>query len=198
MAHVTCWFVCHHDLSTMDKNVLRKIIRDRKHGYTPQQLQQLSDDITNALLAHPRIQAAHTILLYASMADEVKTGRLIKLLLEQGKTILLPVVVDDHHMKICHYSHDSEMTTSSYGIQEPQEETFTQYNEIDVVIVPGLAFDLQNHRLGRGKGYYDHFLSETPNIYKIGICFPFQIVDLVPTDDHDIPMDEVVYEDRKH
>ena len=198
MAHEPIGFVCHHYLSTMDKKELRKIIRDRKHGYTPQQLQQLSAAITNALLSHPRIQAAHTILLYASMADEVKTGRLIKLLLEQGKTILLPVVVDDHHMKICHYSHDSEMTTSSYGIQEPQEEAFTRYDEIDVVIVPGLAFDLQNHRLGRGKGYYDHFLSETPNIYKIGICFPFQIVDLVPTDDHDIPMDEVVYEDRKH
>lgn len=75
---------------------------------------------------------------------------------------------------------------------EPTGELFTDYDLIDVAIVPGMAFDREGHRLGRGKGYYDRFLAQLPHIYKIGICFPFQLVDKVPADVHDILMDEVI------
>ena len=74
---------------------------------------------------------------------------------------------------------------------EPTGEPFTDYEQIDIVLVPGMAFDAAGHRLGRGRGYYDRFLIQTA-CRKIGVCFPFQRVAEVPTDDHDVMMDEVI------
>ena len=71
-------------------------------------------------------------------------------------------------------------------------EQFTDYDKIDLALVPGMAFDAAGHRLGRGKGYYDRFLGEHPHIYKIGVCFPFQRVAEVPSEAHDVVMDEVI------
>jgi 5-formyltetrahydrofolate cyclo-ligase len=76
---------------------------------------------------------------------------------------------------------------------EPIGEPFTDYASIDVAIIPGMAFDNKGHRLGRGKGYYDRFLSQlTSKTKKIGLCFPWQLVDVVPTDKNDISMDCVI------
>ena len=63
---------------------------------------------------------------------------------------------------------------------------------IELVVVPGMAFDKQGHRLGRGKGYYDRLLPKLTNAYKLGVCFPYQYIEEVPTDEHDIRMDEVL------
>ena len=87
---------------------------------------------------------------------------------------------------------DRRVQTGSFGIQEPTGELFTDYDTIDVAIIPGMAFDAEGHRLGRGKGYYDRFLSRVPHLYKIGLCFSWQLVDHVPYDEHDIKMDEVI------
>ncbi len=176
----------------MSKQNLRQEMRQRKKAYGSEQLRRMSQPINEALLAHPRLMSAHTILLYASLADEVNTHELINTLLQQGKTLLLPVVVDDHTMKICRYTHDTNVGHGSFGIMEPQAEAFTDYEQIDLILVPGMAFDRHGHRLGRGKGYYDRFLSQAKDCYKIGVCFPFQVVDEVPTDEHDVRMDEII------
>ena len=86
----------------MSKQSLRQEMRQRKKTYGSEQLRRMSQPIIEALLAHPRLMSAHTILLYASLADEVNTHELINTLLQQGKTLLLPVVVDDHTMKSKH------------------------------------------------------------------------------------------------
>lgn len=176
----------------MSKQNLRQEMRLRKKTYGSEQLSRMSQPIIEALLAHPRLMSAHTILLYASLADEVDTHELINTLLRQGKTLLLPVVVDDHTMKICRYTHDTNIAHGVFGIMEPQAEAFTDYEQINLALVPGMAFDRHGHRLGRGKGYYDRFLSQAKDCYKIGVCFPFQLVDEVPTDEHDVRMDEVI------
>ena len=176
----------------MNKQNLRQEMRQRKKTYGSEQLRRMSQPIIEALLAHPRLMSAHAILLYASLADEVNTHELINTLLQQGKTLLLPVVVDDHTMKICRYTHDTNVGHGSFGIMEPQAEAFTDYEQIDLILVPGMAFDRHGHRLGRGKGYYDRFLSQAKDCYKIGVCFPFQLVDEVPTDEHDVRMDEII------
>lgn len=95
-------------------------------------------------------------------------------------------------MKICRYTHDTNVGHGSFGIMEPQADAFTDYEQIDLILVPGMAFDRHGHRLGRGKGYYDRFLSQAKDCYKIGVCFPFQLVDEVPTDEHDVRMDEII------
>lgn len=86
------------------------------------------------------------------------------------------------------------MGTGAYGIMEPEGPAFTAYDDIDLIITPGVAFDVNHNRLGRGKGYYDRFLQQMrqTHAYKIGVCFPHQLVDSIPVTAYDIPMDEVV------
>jgi 5-formyltetrahydrofolate cyclo-ligase len=88
---------------------------------------------------------------------------------------------------------DSLQPSEPYGILEPTTPELSIINcQLLIAIVPGMAFDKQGHRLGRGKGYYDRFLSRIPNIYKIGVCFPFQLVESVLSEKTDILMDEVI------
>ena len=77
---------------------------------------------------------------------------------------------------------------------EPQGNNYTQYQNIDLIIIPGMAFDTQGHRLGRGKGYYDRFLSKPQlnHTYRIALCWHCQLIDQVPTEPHDIMMNEVI------
>ena len=84
------------------------------------------------------------------------------------------------------------MQTDSYGILEPVGEPFTNYHDIDVAIIPGMAFDLAGNRMGRGKGFYDRLLPKLADARKIGICFSFQLLEHIPTEAHDCPMDIIV------
>lgn len=144
------------------------------------------------LCRHPRLADAHTVLLYSALPDEVPTQPLLSRLATEGKTVLLPRVVNDTDMELRRYTSLQDLEQGAFGIMEPTGELFTDYHDIDVAVIPGMAFDREGHRLGRGKGYYDRFLTQLPHTYKIGICFPFQLVDHVPADVHDILMDEVI------
>ena len=144
------------------------------------------------LSRHPRLAEARIVLLYSALPDEVPTLPLLNRLTTEGKTVLLPRVVSDTDMELRRYTGPNDLEPGAFGIMEPTGELFTDYDLIDVAVVPGMAFDREGHRLGRGKGYYDRFLALLPHIYKIGICFPFQLVDKVPADAHDMLMDEVV------
>lgn len=151
---------------------------------------QQSADLLAVLEAHPAFQAAHTVLLYHSLKDEVHTHAFIEKW--QGKkNILLPVVVGED-LELRHYTGPKDLRIGSYGIEEPVGKQFTDYAQLDLAIVPGVAFDPQGHRLGRGKGYYDRLLPLLPHTYKIGICFPFQYIEHIPVEPYDIPMDEVI------
>ncbi len=132
---------------------------------------------------------ARTVLLYHSLNDEVFTHEFIEAWKEK-KRILLPVVSGDW-LELREYSGIQQTTPGSYGITEPLGTPFTRYEEIDLVVVPGVAFDLRKNRLGRGKGYYDRLLPLV-KAYKIGICFPFQVVEDIPVEEFDVCMDEIV------
>lgn len=149
-----------------------------------------SVNILAALEAHPAFRAANTVLLYHSLKDEVDTHEFIKKWSGE-KRILLPVVKgDDLELRI--YTGPQDMKIGAYGIEEPIGETFTDYAEIDFIAVPGVAFDREGNRLGRGKGYYDRLLPRIPSAFKAGICFPFQLIDQVPTEPFDICMDVII------
>ncbi|EJW99876.1 5-formyltetrahydrofolate cyclo-ligase [gut metagenome] len=95
-------------------------------------------------------------------------------------------------MELHRYTGPQNLVVGSYGILEPIGEAIQTYTSIDLIIVPGMAFDKQGHRLGRGKGYYDRLLPKIPQAYKIGICFPFQLLEEIPTEPFDICMDEIL------
>ena len=170
----------------MTKQELRQHIRTLKKQY-----------LTGAqspceVLLLEKLQPYKVIMLYSALPDEVPTQTLMAELVAQGKTVLLPRVINEKDMELRCYTGPQDLQKGAYGILEPTGERYTDYEAIDVAIVPGMAFDAEGHRLGRGKGYYDRFLSRVPYLYKIGLCFSWQIVDRVPCDEHDMVMDEVI------
>ena len=109
-----------------------------------------------------------------------------------GKKVLLPTVVSDEDMELCEYEGREQLHEGAFHIMESGGNCFKDYDSIDVAVVPGMAFDMKNNRLGRGKGYYDRFLAKIPSAYKLGVCFGFQFLESLPTGAFDIVMDEVL------
>ena len=176
----------------MDKKDLRRFIRMQKGNCSAEELNGMSDAVVAQLTAHPRVKAAGTLLVYHSLDDEVNTLGLLDQLVAQGKRVLLPAVVSDTEMELRCYEGPADLEGGFFNIMEPVGKVFTDYDAIEVAVVPGMAFDSRGHRLGRGKGYYDRLLPRLKNTYKIGICFAFQFLPGVPADEHDIMMDEVI------
>lgn len=172
----------------MTKQEMRQMIRLRKQQHTADE----SSVVIARLKENPRFLQAQTLLIYSALPDEVQTQSLLDELTEAGKTVLLPKVVSSEDMELRRYTGTSSLQPGAYGIMEPVGERFTDYATIDIALVPGMAFDAQGHRLGRGKGYYDRFLAKVPDVYKIGLCFSWQMVDEVPSEANDITMDEVM------
>ncbi|MGN0069149.1 MAG: 5-formyltetrahydrofolate cyclo-ligase [Prevotella sp.] len=180
----------------MLKAELREQMRRKKKSYTSGQLAEMSDDIVQKLLAHPRISKARTVMMYASLPDEVNTHGLMDKLVGMGKKVLLPVVIGPGNMELRLYSGSSELQEGMFHIMEPVGSRVDTYGDIDVAVIPGMAFDVHGNRLGRGKGFYDRFLCLLcPSTYKIGVCFRFQKTDAVPVECTDVPVDEVLTND---
>ena len=173
----------------MLKSELRQQIRDTKRLFTQQQLSEWSLPIVMRL--KERLRDARVVMAYYSLPDEVCTHQLIDDLVAAGKVVVLPKVLDDETMQLCRYTGAHDLREGSYHIMEPVGEPFTNLQQIDVALIPGMAFDAQGHRLGRGKGYYDRFL-RTMDVRTIGVCFDFQKVEEVPVGDYDVPVDEVI------
>ena len=177
----------------MRKEDLRRQIQQIKRQFTPQQLEELSLPVISRL--RPLLADAQTIMAYYSLPDEVNTHGLIDELVAEGKTVLLPKVTGTDTMELRRYTGRADLQEGTYHILEPVGEPFTDYAAIDLILVPGLAFDAVGHRLGRGRGYYDRFLrtmGTVPSVRTLGISFDFQKVDEVPVDAHDIVMDKVI------
>ena len=149
-----------------------------------------SANVLQAIENNTVFQQAKTVLLYYSLNDEVDTHEFVEKWSSE-KRVLLPVVIGDK-LILRIYSNFADMESGPFGICEPTGKEFTDYDEIDFIAVPGVAFDRQGHRLGRGKGYYDKLLPQMPKAYKAGICFSFQLVENVPTDEYDVCMDTII------
>ena len=175
-----------------EKDMLRKEIRGKKHLQSAESLQCKSEQIMSLLEMHPHFQKAHVVMAYYALPDEPATQFRLD---EWAKTkqVLLPVVEGDH-LLIREYRGKDSLEVGAFHIMEPMGPVFSAYETIDLVVVPGVAFDAALHRLGRGKGYYDRLLSlpEFENCYKLGICFDFQKVEAVPVEENDILMDEIL------
>ncbi len=182
-----CEFSARHAAPT--KPLLREQMREAKKQHQAQ-LSILSTQVVEHL--SPLNSQFSIILAYWPLPDEVDITPLIDRLVAQGHTILLPKVTGEGTMELRRYISRDDMAEGAFHIQEPVGEPFTDFDQIRVALVPGMAFDAAGHRLGRGKGYYDRFLAAHPGIHKIGVCFPFQRVAEVPSEEHDIMMDEVV------
>lgn len=171
-----------------EKILIREKIRHKKQQISDKEKASDSNAVFEKIEALPEFKEANTILIYWSMNDELPTHNFI-IKWSKMKQMLLPVV-KENDMLIMPFSAKENMKKGSYGIWEP--ETQREYiNKIDLVIVPGIAFDKKKSRLGRGKGYYDRYFMNK-RIKKIGIGFDFQLLDKVPTASFDIKMDKII------
>ena len=175
------------------KDQLRKKVSSIKKEYTESQLYNLSLEVLSVLEITGVFQEAKTIFIYNNLVDEVQTLDFIHKWSET-KDFYLPVIEGDD-IVFRQYKPSVKFNQSSLGIMEPIGEDFTNYNKVDLIIIPGVAFDRKKNRMGRGKGYYDRFLSKL-KAPKMGICFEFQLFDNIPSDNNDIKMDYIVSENE--
>lgn len=172
----------------MDKKTLRQQIRTLKKQHSSEELLDQSEKILQRLAAHPYFLQAKKVMLYASLPDEVQTLDFIETWRHQ-KTIILPTVVGDDIIPV-ELAENVAFAEGDFHIPEPQNHPYT--GNFDLIIVPGMAFDANGHRLGRGRGYYDRFLAQHPDVHTIGLCFDFQLLPEIPAEPHDRNIDEII------
>jgi len=176
--------------AVMNKQELRKHVCFLKNELSDKEKADRSENIFLQVEKTDFFRNARYILIYWAMADEVQTRNFI-LKWRDEKQIMLPCV-NGWHMAMKKFTGEEDLVEGKlFRILEPDGPEFPEPEKIDLVIVPGIAFDRNNNRMGRGKGYYDRFLSAT-KAKKVGVCWNFQLFDEVPTDPHDIKMDQVI------
>lgn len=171
-----------------EKDLLRKQIKTAVALLSPEEKHESAAALKKRIEALPLFAEARTILLFHSLPDEVCTHEWIADWRFQ-KEILLPVVKGDT-LVVRPYAPD-KMIKGSYGIAEPAGDDVTDYSDIDLVVVPGVGFDPQGNRLGRGKGFYDRLLKKIKAPF-IGVAYDCQIVEEIPSLPHDVAMSLVV------
>ncbi len=180
----------------MTKAELRNAMRKAKAAHTVDELRAMSHNVCRAITSTPQWQAAHTVLLYHPLPDEADISPLLPQATAEGKTALLPAV-EGEELVLRRYRGEASLLTGAYGIKEPTGEEYATLDNIDLALVPGMAFDNHGRRLGRGKGYYDRLLPRLRGAHRMGVCFPFQTVDSVPIAAHDQGVDSLIAGEEK-
>jgi len=179
----------------MVKRAARKQLREKIGQLSSEERQAKSCAVCQKLGRTKVFQQAKVVMLYLSLEHEIDTTCLIKKSLKAGKKVLVPSV-EWHQNKIVPVTIESlecEMHQDRHGLRHPKNGTPTDITEIDLVVVPGVGFDLQGDRLGKGGGFYDRFLGT--NGFKgvsCGLGFEEQVVDKLPTYDHDVRLNMLV------
>ena len=176
---------------TKSKSDIRRAAKSTVKALTAQQKADKSTLILSRIASSESIKSAKTVALYASLSDEVQSFELIELL-SQTKRVVLPRVAGND-MDFYPYT-PSSLKVGAFGIEEPQGSEPISPDEIDVIVVPGVAFTTDGKRCGRGKGYYDKYLSRSGfRAIKIGVCYAEQLAEDIPNEPHDIVMDYMIY-----
>jgi len=171
------------------KSDLRKAIRQQKKSLGAEALERMSLPTVDRVTVNPEYVKASKVMLYYPLWDEVDTRPLITRALDDGKRVILPTVVGDDIIPV-EVTKDTKWVKGPFDIMEPVAERYE--GEIDFILVPGVAFDRNLNRLGRGKGYYDRFLAQHADAYRLGICFGFQVLAEIPTEPFDFKMNELL------
>lgn len=176
----------------MDKKTLRKQIREQKRAMTPEQIATASEKLVQMFLDTELYRQAKTIYGYLPYNQEVRTVPLLQQALADGKRVAVPKVYEDE-MKFIYMTDLTQVAEGYAGIPEPIADDPVADDPTALVLMPGMAFDTQGHRIGYGGGFYDRFLAEEPNHPTIALCYDFQMVEDLPTEEFDIPVDCVLW-----
>ena len=180
----------------MEKEAIRATIKARRKQLTKDEINQKSAKVYSALFSSEILKNAKTVMIYLAAFNEVRTEMIIDTLLQSGISVCAPVTNTENTSITPYYIKDMKnLTRGAFKIAEPPRNSEAMKEDIDAIIIPGVAFDKKGNRMGFGKGYYDRFLWDFAGI-KIGICYDFQLLDKIPHISHDIAMDYIISEDE--
>jgi 5-formyltetrahydrofolate cyclo-ligase len=184
-----------HVMSTT-KQALRQQAKEARSLLSPPLINAYSRIISQRLLE--LVNGFETVMVYASKPPEVETGELIRSLIAQGVRVVVPIIERNTcSLRLSYLPDPSVLRPSTFHVPEPVgNEIPARPADIQAVIIPMLAFDADGNRLGYGAGYYDRFLSQYPQMVKIGVAFSCQETESIPTDCNDVKMDYIVTEKR--
>ncbi|MBU3158219.1 5-formyltetrahydrofolate cyclo-ligase [Clostridium frigoris] len=183
------------------KNNLRKNMLNIRKNMPHKDICDFSLKIMDTIIGLPQFINCKNIMLYISFKNEVDTHKLATWCLNNNKTVIAPYCIKSSSKIIPFIINNlnTDLTKSTFGIMEPKHDILVRANieNIDLIIVPGVVFDENCNRIGFGAGYYDRFLPmKTKNTSTIGIAYDYQIIDKVPTDVYDVPLDFIITEKR--
>ncbi len=176
----------------MDKKQLRREIRERKRAMTEAEIQSRSEALAQLLYASEAYRSAKTIYGYLPYNQEVRTVPMLEQALRDGKRVAVPKVFGEE-MKFLYLDDLSQVAKGYAGIPEPIADEPVAEDKTALVLMPGLAFDPQGHRIGYGGGFYDRFLAAEPDHPTLALCYEFQLLPKLETEEHDIPVDVVLW-----
>ncbi len=176
----------------MDKTELRREIRARKRAMTEAEIEERSAKLAQLFFASRAYQNAKTIYGYLPYNQEVRTVPMLERALKDGKKVAVPKVYGEE-MKFLYLDDLTAVAKGYAGIPEPIADEPVAHDETALVLMPGLAFDPQGHRIGYGGGFYDKFLAAEPNHPTLALCYEFQMLPKLDVEDHDIPVDTVLW-----
>ncbi len=176
----------------MDKKELRRSIRERKRAMTEEEIVQRSEKLGKLFVQSEAYKNAKTIYGYLPYNQEVRTVPMLEQALKDGKKVAVPKVYGDE-MKFLYLDDLTQVEKGYAGIPEPIADEPVADDETALVLMPGLAFDPAGHRIGYGGGFYDKFLAAEPNHPTLALCYEFQMLPELHTEEHDIPVDTVLW-----
>lgn len=176
----------------MDKKALRQMIREKKRAMTEEQIVEKSRSLCEQFLASPQYRQAKTVYGYLPYNQEVRTVPVLQQALSDGKRVAVPKVYGDE-MKFIYLTDLTKVEKGYSGIPEPVEDGPVADDPTALVLMPGLAFDPQGHRIGYGGGFYDKFLAAEPDHPLVALCYDFQMLPAIETEEYDIPVDCVFW-----
>lgn len=178
------------------KQLIRRDIITKRSAQKGDVKQEKDKDIRKKLLSMPEFGKSSIILFYVSIRGEVKTDDLISEALGKGKRVLVPFVdLEKEEMMISEIKDLNELEKGAFGIPEPKNPKEFPIDKIDLVIVPGVAFDRRGNRIGFGTGFYDKFLSRLPKETPfIALAYDFQVLREIPKGKDDVKIDKIITE----
>ncbi len=174
------------------KKRLRAVVRDAGKAVGERERDDYSEEVIRRIENSPIFSHARVVAVFSSLPDEVRTDPLLKRW--GGKKRLALPSIEHGRMVFREYVGEEDLVRGGFGIMSPYMGRIVAPEDIEVMLVPGVAFDRHGNRLGRGGGFYDKYLSmrHAAAIHKIGICMPHQLVSDIPSEPHDVRMDEIV------
>lgn len=176
----------------MDKKALRREIGAKKRALGAAEIESRSAILAEKLFATAQYLDCQSLYAYLSFNQEVRTNPIIEQAWTDGKRVAVPKVVGDEMVFIWIDSFEGLAPQGAFHIMEPIEDGPVADDERALILMPGLAFDPQGHRVGYGGGYYDRFLEKEPDHPLVALCYDFQLYDRLEVEAHDVPVDVVI------